>query len=172
MKKNLKNNSFNFSLELHKFNQTYSKHNINNITTHICTKWRKCTREPNLCASQKLSLSMSLHWSRYDILKWETQFSFLLSSSGPFRDCFQVRQAGHSTSGMYLLKTEGSDRLIQAWCEHKLDNGGWTVFQRRKDGSVNFFRNWENYKVKGQSMLQTSRHAKLRQSFFYSFTFV
>ncbi|XP_066532234.1 angiopoietin-related protein 1a [Hoplias malabaricus] len=69
-----------------------------------------------------------------------------LTSDGPFRDCFQVRQAGHSTSGMYLLKAEGSDRLIQAWCEHGLDNGGWTVFQRRKDGSVNFFRNWENYK--------------------------
>ncbi|KAL2089337.1 hypothetical protein ACEWY4_014025 [Coilia grayii] len=69
-----------------------------------------------------------------------------LSTEGPFRDCFQVRQAGNKASGMYLLKTDGSDRLIQVWCEHGLDNGGWTVFQRRKDGSVNFFRNWENYK--------------------------
>ncbi|XP_041647451.1 angiopoietin-related protein 1a [Cheilinus undulatus] len=69
-----------------------------------------------------------------------------LTSDGPFRDCFQVRQAGHTTSGIYLLKTDGSDQLIQAWCEHSLDNGGWTVLQRRKDGSVNFFRNWENYK--------------------------
>ena len=70
-----------------------------------------------------------------------------LLCTGPFRDCYQVRQAGYSTSGMYLLKVDGSERLIQAWCEHGLDNGGWTVFQRRKDGSVNFFRNWENYKV-------------------------
>ncbi|TWW57673.1 angiopoietin-related protein 1a [Takifugu flavidus] len=69
-----------------------------------------------------------------------------LTSDGPFRDCYQVRQAGHATSGMYLLKPDGSDRLIQAWCEHGLDNGGWTVLQRRRDGSVNFFRNWENYK--------------------------
>ncbi|KAI4828546.1 hypothetical protein CgunFtcFv8_027117 [Champsocephalus gunnari] len=69
-----------------------------------------------------------------------------LTSDGPFKDCFQVRQAGHTTSGMYLLKTDGSDRLIQAWCEHGLDNGGWTVLQRRRDGSVNFFRNWDNYK--------------------------
>lgn len=71
----------------------------------------------------------------------------MFPTSGPFKDCYQVRQAGHTTSGMYLLKTEGSDRLIQAWCEHGLDNGGWTVLQRRRDGSVNFFRNWENYKV-------------------------
>lgn len=68
-------------------------------------------------------------------------------TTGPFRDCFQVHQAGHTTSGMYLLKTDSSDRLVQAWCEHGLDNGGWTVLQRRRDGSVNFFRNWENYKV-------------------------
>lgn len=82
------------------------------------------------------------------VLNVKPSLEFSLSSSGPFKDCFQVRQAGHTTSGMYLLKAEGSDRLIQAWCEHKLDNGGWTVFQRRKDGSVNFFRNWENYKVR------------------------
>lgn len=76
-----------------------------------------------------------------------SSFSTVCPNTGPFKDCYQVRQAGYSTSGMYLLKTDGTDRLTQAWCEHGLDNGGWTVLQRRKDGSVNFFRNWENYKV-------------------------
>ncbi|XP_007550613.1 PREDICTED: angiopoietin-related protein 1-like [Poecilia mexicana] len=69
-----------------------------------------------------------------------------ITSDGPFKDCYQVRRAGHSTNGMYLLKTDNSESLIQVWCEHSLDNGGWTVLQKRKDGSVNFFRNWENYK--------------------------
>lgn len=71
----------------------------------------------------------------------------MFQTPGPFRDCYQVRQAGHTTSGMYLLKTDNSEQLMQAWCEHSLDNGGWTVLQRRRDGSVNFFRNWESYKV-------------------------
>ncbi|XP_063076438.1 angiopoietin-related protein 1b [Engraulis encrasicolus] len=68
------------------------------------------------------------------------------SSEGPYRDCFQAMQAGHSTSRVYVLRPDGSEQPMQAWCEHDLDNGGWTVIQRRKDGSVNFFRNWDSYK--------------------------
>lgn len=50
-------------------------------------------------------------------------------------------------SGIYLLKPDGSETPVQAWCEQDVDRGGWTVIQRRKDGSVNFFRNWDSYKV-------------------------
>ncbi|KAK6484440.1 angiopoietin-related protein 1-like [Huso huso] len=67
-------------------------------------------------------------------------------SDGPFKDCYHVRKAGYTTSGIYLIKPDNSDGPMQVWCEHGLDNGGWTVIQRRMDGSVNFFRNWDNYK--------------------------
>lgn len=66
--------------------------------------------------------------------------------TGPFRDCLQALEEGHTASGMFLLKPENANRLMQVWCDQRHDPGGWTVIQRRVDGSVNFFRNWETYK--------------------------
>ncbi|XP_026199075.1 angiopoietin-related protein 2b [Anabas testudineus] len=66
--------------------------------------------------------------------------------SGPFKDCLQALEDGHTASGMYLVKPENANRLMQVWCDQRHDPGGWTVIQRRLDGSVNFFRNWETYK--------------------------
>lgn len=66
---------------------------------------------------------------------------------GPWRDCQHVLDSGDNTSGIYLLRPRGTNRLLQAWCEQTRAQGGWTVIQKRQDGSVNFFRTWEQYKL-------------------------
>ncbi|KAM4020260.1 angiopoietin-related protein 2 [Anomaloglossus baeobatrachus] len=66
--------------------------------------------------------------------------------SGPWKDCLQALEDGHDASGIYLVKPENTNRLMQVWCDQRHDPGGWTVIQKRVDGSVNFFRNWETYK--------------------------
>ena len=35
---------------------------------------------------------------------------------------------------------------FEVFCDQKTAGGGWTVFQKRRDGSVGFFRPWDVYK--------------------------
>uniref|UniRef100_H0UWY0 Angiopoietin like 6 n=1 Tax=Cavia porcellus TaxID=10141 RepID=H0UWY0_CAVPO len=65
--------------------------------------------------------------------------------AGPWQDCAEAHQAGHRQSGVYELRL--GRHVVSAWCEQQLEGGGWTVIQRRQDGSVNFFTTWQQYKV-------------------------
>ncbi|XP_022068777.2 angiopoietin-related protein 2-like [Acanthochromis polyacanthus] len=73
-------------------------------------------------------------------------YSLTNEPSGPFKDCLEALDNGYTTSSMHLLKPDSGNRLMQVWCDQTQDPSGWTVIQRRQDGSVNFFRNWETYK--------------------------
>ncbi|XP_075061169.1 angiopoietin-related protein 6 [Mixophyes fleayi] len=67
-------------------------------------------------------------------------------SLGTWMDCLDALSGGQKSSGIYLLKPERSNQIMQAWCEQETNGGGWTVIQRRQDGSTNFFTTWHNYK--------------------------
>ncbi|PIK41391.1 putative ficolin-2-like [Apostichopus japonicus] len=59
-------------------------------------------------------------------------------------DCLDVQENGDNMSGVYTIKPDGADPF-QVYCDMDTDGGGWTVFQRREDGTEDFYRNWDDY---------------------------
>ena len=47
---------------------------------------------------------------------------------------------------MYTIDPDGSG-AFDVYCDHNAPGGGWTVFQKRLDGSVDFYRGWNDYKL-------------------------
>ncbi|PIK59641.1 putative ficolin-1-like [Apostichopus japonicus] len=46
----------------------------------------------------------------------------------------------------FLIKPDGYPEPFEAYCDNDLDSGGWTVLQRRRSDSVNFNRNWKDFR--------------------------
>ncbi|XP_066293514.1 ficolin-1-like [Branchiostoma lanceolatum] len=67
--------------------------------------------------------------------------------NGP-RDCMELLASGHDTSGVYTIYPDGGGKSsVHVYCDMDTDGGGWTLFQKRQDGSVNFYQDWQAYKT-------------------------
>uniref|UniRef100_A0A673MUB5 Fibrinogen C-terminal domain-containing protein n=1 Tax=Sinocyclocheilus rhinocerous TaxID=307959 RepID=A0A673MUB5_9TELE len=62
------------------------------------------------------------------------------------RDCSDIYASGQREDGIYSVFPTHYPEGFQVFCDMITDGGGWTVIQRREDGSVNFFRDWEAYR--------------------------
>ncbi len=69
----------------------------------------------------------------------------LLLSTGN-KSCDALYKSGNKVTGVYTIDPDDLGRF-DVRCDMETTPGrGWTIFQRRVDGSVDFHRNWVDYK--------------------------
>uniref|UniRef100_A0A8C9DSA1 Fibrinogen gamma chain n=1 Tax=Prolemur simus TaxID=1328070 RepID=A0A8C9DSA1_PROSS len=66
--------------------------------------------------------------------------------SSPSSDCQDIANKGAKVSGLYFVKPLKAKQQFLVYCEIDGSGNGWTVFQKRLDGSLDFKKNWIQYK--------------------------
>nr|XP_048679113.1 LOW QUALITY PROTEIN: ficolin-2-like [Caretta caretta] len=61
------------------------------------------------------------------------------------KNCKELLARGNRMSGWYTIYPSDC-KAMTVLCDMDTDGGGWIVFQRRVDGSVDFYRDWNSYK--------------------------
>ncbi|XP_061512593.1 microfibril-associated glycoprotein 4-like [Anopheles gambiae] len=90
----------------------------------------------------KLREEIQLLASNKDLARFVT-ISGLDLQSISFESCKEILS---KRSGKYLLQRSKNDKPFPVYCEQTAFGGGWLVFQYRYDGSVDFYRNWTEYR--------------------------
>ncbi|KAG8454000.1 hypothetical protein GDO86_000575 [Hymenochirus boettgeri] len=62
------------------------------------------------------------------------------------KDCQEVANKGARVSGLYFIKPLKAKQQFLVYCEIEPSGSAWTVIQRRLDGSLDFHKNWNQYK--------------------------
>ncbi|VDH90416.1 Hypothetical predicted protein [Mytilus galloprovincialis] len=67
---------------------------------------------------------------------------YVINNVTGYTDCSDVK---HKHSGIYRIFPVGIPEGLLVYCDMETDGGHWTVIQRRIDGSVDFYRTWQDY---------------------------
>ncbi|XP_067939048.1 angiopoietin-related protein 6-like [Watersipora subatra] len=63
------------------------------------------------------------------------------------KDCQKLYDEGNKLSGVYQINPfDMAGEAFPVWCDF-IDGYGWTVFQKRFNGSVDFLKNWTDYQT-------------------------
>ncbi|XP_048116908.1 angiopoietin-1-like isoform X2 [Alosa alosa] len=63
-----------------------------------------------------------------------------------FRDCADLFHSGFNKSGVYTIHLT-IQYTAKVYCDMDTAGGGWTMIQRRQDGTTDFHRSWKEYKM-------------------------
>ncbi|XP_046880890.1 fibrinogen-like protein 1 [Hypomesus transpacificus] len=61
------------------------------------------------------------------------------------QDCAEIYRVGIKENGIYTIQPDPQRPALEASCDMETAGGGWTVFQTRRDGLLDFNRTWQEY---------------------------
>ncbi|XP_061174803.1 angiopoietin-related protein 7-like [Saccostrea echinata] len=100
----------------------------------LCLGYNSDTRQCRLHLNCSISEMISGTGWKYYTVKWS-------------KDCLELYQKGHRISGVYTINPRSTSNIpSDIFCDMSNSGGGWTVIQKRLDGSTNFTQNWDAYK--------------------------
>nr|XP_049583862.1 fibrinogen C domain-containing protein 1-like isoform X2 [Syngnathus scovelli] len=114
---------------------------LNQILKDLETDYKSMSQELSQENKELHNISLALSCLRQKLVDQPTLHRELHGLMP--RDCSDIKAAGKST-GVYLLFS-GSNSF-KAYCNMWQDGGGWTVIQRRRNDTVDFFRGWDDYR--------------------------
>ncbi|XP_071178575.1 fibrinogen C domain-containing protein 1-like [Mytilus edulis] len=71
----------------------------------------------------------------------------LIAAQTKPKDCRDHQLLGRNVSGVYNIYLPESKEKTQVYCDMETEGGGWTVIQKRRDGTQNFYTSYNDYEV-------------------------
>ncbi|XP_052864080.1 fibrinogen-like protein A [Anopheles cruzii] len=93
---------------------------------------------------RNFTLLQDRSWQIFALQATHTAMKTNLRSYVPYRSCSDIRNA---QSGAYIIQANDESNPFMAYCERDMMGIGiWLVIQHRFDGSLDFYRNWTEYR--------------------------
>uniref|UniRef100_A0A182J0G1 Fibrinogen C-terminal domain-containing protein n=1 Tax=Anopheles atroparvus TaxID=41427 RepID=A0A182J0G1_ANOAO len=140
--------------------------------TALQEKFRKILARQVVCSSHK---QLRKEISKLSATKRPSTIGQLLTTvpylqdsmeKGPLKSC---KEAPANSSGVNSIKMGEEGGAFDAFCEQNSFGGGWLVIQYRFDGSLDFYRNWTEYRngfgdIKGEFWIGLEKIHQLTSS--------